>query len=96
MDVAHTRPSYQDKQGRLVPARFDTVLISIVDESDCESVGVSRTSFLALIKNISYKYMYILQDTVWRRFVRFSQSHLGISNCCRILLSRNTLLTLNG
>ncbi|KAK7687242.1 hypothetical protein QCA50_009747 [Cerrena zonata] len=41
MDVAHARPSYQDKQGRLVPARFDTVLINIVDNLDCESVGVS-------------------------------------------------------
>ena len=36
-DVAHARPSYNDKQGRPIPGRFDTVLVQLGQRNTIES-----------------------------------------------------------
>ena len=45
MDVAHARPQYKDKQGRVVAGRFDTVLVQTDprdQDADGDQIAISR------------------------------------------------------
>ena len=45
-DSIHVEPDHQDKRGRTIPGRFDTVLIN---DGDGQYIGMNGKAFLAIL-----------------------------------------------
>ncbi len=69
-DAAHARPERQDKQGRTVPGRFDTVLVNNGTGGRSGVQGKSRYAYISSL-HVSHTW-YVFQVTRWPSSALFS------------------------